>query len=427
MPGRLANRLKQVTLGVTKNWAKQRKAEERHASAEANRRARLTRVRDDYWNFRSASFHVMERAYLAASANGTLPASARQVMYQARPLVQQMVDRPLDDQYFCQTLLPDYIEESGVDWDITYDDRGHFIEPHTKCKIGLGTISVRNYLARLTEPNLTDPDFAPGGVKTHGPDGCFGAVLFTEKEGFFPLFEAVNLAEKYDLAIMSTKGMSVTAARQLADKMCGPRGISVLVLHDFDKAGLSILATLRDNTRRYTYRHKIKIVDLGLRLPHVEEFDLQSEDAFDKGATFSRRMNLRKNGATDEEIEFLLEERVELNAMTSDQLVNFIKRELEQHGIKKIVPDEAVLAETYRLASRNDKIKKIVARAVKELNGKDTEPPFGLAEQVAEYLEDNPKARWDEAVKVIHGRLTAPADSGLEKGDHKSSDLRPNP
>ena len=35
----LANRLKQVTLGVTKNWAKQRRAEERHASAEANRRA----------------------------------------------------------------------------------------------------------------------------------------------------------------------------------------------------------------------------------------------------------------------------------------------------------------------------------------------------------------------------------------------------
>ena len=33
-------------------------------------------------------------------------------------------------------------------------------------------------------------------------------MLFIEKEGFLPLFEAVHLAERYDLAIMSTKGMS---------------------------------------------------------------------------------------------------------------------------------------------------------------------------------------------------------------------------
>ena len=35
----------------------------------------------------------------------------------------------------------------GVDWDIVYDDRGHFTEPHTEKSIGLGTIAVRNYLA----------------------------------------------------------------------------------------------------------------------------------------------------------------------------------------------------------------------------------------------------------------------------------------
>ena len=41
----------------------------------------------------------MEQAYMAASANGTLPASARQVMYQARPLVQDLMGgRQLDDQ-----------------------------------------------------------------------------------------------------------------------------------------------------------------------------------------------------------------------------------------------------------------------------------------------------------------------------------------
>ena len=98
----MAERLEDLVVDVTKDWAKQRKAEERHASAAANRRARLIRA-SDYYNFRSAASEVMEQAYMAASANGTLPASARQVMYQARPFIQEkMGGQQLNDQYFCQ-------------------------------------------------------------------------------------------------------------------------------------------------------------------------------------------------------------------------------------------------------------------------------------------------------------------------------------
>jgi hypothetical protein len=53
-----------------------------------------------------------------------------------------------------------------------------------------------------------------------------------------PLFDKVQLAERY--AIMSTKGMSVT----LVDTLDVP----LLVLHDFDKSGFSIAATLRRDT-----------------------------------------------------------------------------------------------------------------------------------------------------------------------------------
>ncbi len=51
---------------------------------------------------------------------------------------------------------------------------------------------------------------------------------------------AFKLAERYDIAIMSTKGMSNTASRELIDKLCGdiPR-CPLYVLHDFDKAGFS--------------------------------------------------------------------------------------------------------------------------------------------------------------------------------------------
>ena len=390
-------------LGVTKDWAKQRKAEERHASALANRRARLVRA-SDYYNFRSAAFEVMKRAYMAASANGTLPASARQVMYQARPFIQEkMGGQQLNDQYFCQQLLPDYMEEHEAGWDITYDDRGHFTEPHTGRSIGLGTISVRDYLADVGGPKLAEPNFASANVDPRGPDGGFGAVLFIEKEGFLPLFKAVHLSERYDIAIMSTKGMSTTAARTLIDGLYRHQ-VPLLVLHDFDKAGLSIIGTLRRNTKRFTFSHQAEIIDLGLRLADVRELGLaaSAEAAFDRGSDSAKRENLRLNGATRAEVEFLLNQRIELNALTSDQFVAFIESKLRQHGIKKVVPAKHVLAEAYRLFVRSHEAKRVVQRELEHLNsGVNVKVPPDLVERVRTYLEEHPQARWDEAASEI--------------------------
>jgi hypothetical protein len=48
----------------------------------------------------------------------------------------------LNDEYFTQTLLPDYIEANPAEckrWDVLYDARGSLIEPHTNRQIPLGT------------------------------------------------------------------------------------------------------------------------------------------------------------------------------------------------------------------------------------------------------------------------------------------------
>ncbi len=55
--------------GVTKKWAKQRKAEERAASARGRRRDVMIYTRPIY--IRDVAFRVMEKAYMKASANGT--------------------------------------------------------------------------------------------------------------------------------------------------------------------------------------------------------------------------------------------------------------------------------------------------------------------------------------------------------------------
>jgi hypothetical protein len=406
----VADRLKNSVLNVTKDWAKQRKAEERRASALANREARLTRA-SDYYNFRSAAFEIMEEAYLKASANDTLPALARQVMYQARPFIQEMMGgQQLNDQYFCQQLLPDYIDEHGVDCDVTYDDRGHFTEPHTEHSIGLGTIAAREYLDSVRAPTLEEAGLAAAKIGTRGPDGCFGAVLFIEKEGFLPLFRAVHLAERFDLAIMSTKGMSSTAARTLIDNLCQCK-VPLLALHDFDKAGMSIAGTLRRDTRRFSFTRRVKVIDLGLRLTDIRELGLEAsaEDVFDRGSDAAKLRNLKLNGATREEAEFLLQRRAELNALPSDQLVAFIERKLIEHGIRKVVPNDDLLRDAYNLYAKSKRVEEIVAEAISEVDDEDIPVPDDLSARVTALLKKDPKLRWDEAVAaIVEPRLEEP-------------------
>ena len=54
----------------------------------------------------------MEECYMKASDNNTLPATARQIFYVARPLIEEQTDKPLIYAYFSQTLLPNYINET---------------------------------------------------------------------------------------------------------------------------------------------------------------------------------------------------------------------------------------------------------------------------------------------------------------------------
>jgi DNA topoisomerase VI subunit A len=100
--------------------------------------------------------------------------------------------------------------------------------------------------------------------------------LFIEKEGFSALLAQAQIAERFDVAIMSTKGMSNVAARMLIDRIA-PCIDSVLVMHDFDVSGFTIFGTLGSDGRRYTFDNDVHVIDLGLRLADVREMDLQSE------------------------------------------------------------------------------------------------------------------------------------------------------
>jgi hypothetical protein len=304
--------------------------------------------------------------------------------------------------YFSQTLLPDYIEEHGVHWDVVYDARGHFLEPHTNRRIGCGTIEVGNYLHAMKEPSIVPAEFSGANVDIIGPVGNLSAVLFCEKEGFNPLFKAVNLANRYDLMIVSTKGQSVTAGRQLIDNVCGDYDLPLFVLHDFDVAGFSILGVLQRDTRRYQFVNFLEVTDLGLRLADITGLERELAAAT-KTSPDILRAQLAENGATDEEIDILLNERIELNAMASDALIEMIERKLKEYSLEKVIPDEDMLAETYRAFHRGQQLRKKFAELEEEFDAEESEidVPANLKVQVDAILDKHPDLRWDDAIQIV--------------------------
>ena len=399
----------------TKKWTRTRKAEERSPASRSYRYSRMTHERGV--SFKEAAVQVMESAYLKASGDGQYPANARQIMYAARGHIQKVTGKQLEPNYFTQTLLPDYLQETGVDWNVVYDARGHFKEPHGGKSFGVGTLEVRDYLARLHDPKLIIAQLSQAKVEIHGPSGNFGAVLFIEKEGFDPILKTARIADKFDTAIMSTKGMSVTAARELADEMCHDYDIPLLLLHDFYKSGFAIAGTLQRDTRRYEFQNSIRTIDLGLSLADVQAMNLESEYQHHPKARKAVLMaNLRENGATEEEIDFMFADfdklrstrRVERNAMTSPQFVEFIERKLRENGVAKIVPDEVLLAEVCVGFEKERRLEKAL-RNLGEIDMTDFATPEDLQRRVKELLKEQPTLRWDAAIRVIV------ASSGLSK------------
>jgi hypothetical protein len=394
---------------VTKDWTRQRKQELKDQQAILRRREKLTVVRR--LSQKEVAYAYMPTAYRKASAQGTLPAHARQIMYAARGYIQSKTRETLSDEYFTQNLLPGYLidyPEKTRDWDVVFDARGHLVEPHTGRKVALGTLPVRQYVRGL--------DAARGRTvssclyPTIGPKHRYRAVLFIEKEGFIPLFEKTDLANRYDIAIMSTKGVSTTAARELIDQVCGRQKVPLLILRDFDKAGFTIAGTLQRATWRFSFRYAAQVTDLGLRLADVENYGLEAESV-SYGKT-NPKFNLRDNGATQEEIEFLAGrsdgyhhygQRVELNAFASDQLMKWIESKLEENDIDKLIPEQEILETQYRRECERQFIDKEIAR-IRQENAErfaTLDIPSDLTDLIRDRFTEDKAQSWDEALSAI--------------------------
>jgi hypothetical protein len=409
---------KRRTLRESNRDALDQEAIERLRERQAVKRQKLT--------IKMSAWSVMKRAYMLASDNGTLPANIRQIMYAARPLVLKLVGKCWSHSgSFTQGLLPDYMathKTSG--WDVVADARGHFTEPHSSENIGIGTLDVRGYVGSWMDSDDVGTDVEPpeldDSFPTSGPVNRFKYALFIEKEGFDPLLERAQIAERYDMAIFSSKGMSVIAARKLVDEL-SQAGVTVFVLHDLDRDGLLIAHWLSHDSERYRFKFPPNVVDLGLRLADVQKMKLQWEPLVYSQKKDPADALLACDNVTKEEIDFLVGEqtdskhwsgrRVELNAMTSRQFIDWLEAQFKEHGVEKLVPAEATLEIAWQRALMIAKMNEAVGRVRKQFKKRATKnvtkkqnAPRDLAKRLREVLERHPALAWDKALVQIASR-----------------------
>jgi hypothetical protein len=78
-----------------------------------------------------------------------------------------------------------------------------------------------------------------------------------------------------------------------------------------------------------------------------------------------------------------------------------IETKLKAYGLKKVVPDEDLLAETYRAFHRSQELRERFEEMERDEEADEIEIPTNLTEQVRAILGEHGDLRWDDAIKIV--------------------------
>jgi hypothetical protein len=267
--------------------------------------------------------------------------NARQLFYALRPIVKDEIDEELKIGNFT-AIITDYEDEYGEIAGMYREPRGSITHPHRSETITLGTLMVEDY---------------------ERPEWNFNKLVYIEKEGANEALKAAGWLERHDCAVMSSKGFSTRAARDLIDKLAAhDEPITVYAVTDADAYGSMIYQTLDQETKARGAR-KIKIVHLGLHPWEAVEIGLEVEtvevktnkDSEDKRKPVADYIKARTDTAPDDDTweDWLQTHRVELNAMTTPQFIAWLDRKMQKYVGKLVPPETVVKAELeQRLATK---------------------------------------------------------------------------
>jgi hypothetical protein len=280
---------------------------------------------------------IMDQVPAAASkagGDGRFRYSPRQLFYVVRDALGE-----LDWNYFCQVLTM-YENEYGDLHGLHRDARGIVYHPHLGEEIPLGTLNVETY---------------------RRPPWTFRHALYCEKEGFIRILRDARWPERHDTALLTSKGFASRAARDLLDLLGDhDEEVTLFCIHDADGSGTLIYETLQEGTAARPGR-RVKVINLGLEPREAREMGLAVE-TFERAA----RAVPVAGYVDDDEREWLQTHRIELNAMTTDQFLDWLDRKFEQYDAGRLVPPVSAARTELRECVERRARQELVDRVVRE-------------------------------------------------------------
>ena len=312
--------------------------------------------------------------------------------------------------YLCW-VIP-YREEYGPIRSLYYDPRGVLYEPHTGVEVQLGTREVDAY---------------------RFPERVYDKILYIEKKGLWPILKAAGLAEKYDMAVVAAEGYATEAVRTLFRQADKEQDYQLFVLHDADPAGYNIARTLSEETRRMPGYH-VDVIDLGLKLEDALDIGLETEEftrkkALPKGLELTETERRHFEGRQVGSKSWICA-RVELNALSGPELVEYIQRKLEEAGATgKVIPPEEHVEQKERECARDKLRDRVRGRLEEMLSGLEEDAFSNLwetqeeeliqgntYEQLSERLGRNPSVSWKaELSSLLNSRFDEDTEDEIDR------------
>jgi hypothetical protein len=324
-----------------------------------------------------------------AAGEGKLHFEQRQVFYAIRPGYMEQFGEEPNYQTFTQAVT-EYEAKRGPIPNLVRDARGYIYDPHTRTETPLGTVDV----ARYSRPQWT-----------------FNKVLYIEKQGFVSALRQINWPERNDCALMTSKGQSCRAAKDLVDGLADTdEPCRVFCLHDADGYGTRIYHAFQEGTEARG-RRRFEIVNLGLDPAEGRAMGLQVE-------SFEPKCKVQVGDyVPPDDREWLQTNRIELNAMTTPQFVAWLDAKMSHYEGKVIPPDDVLkdkFDETVQIRLRSAIEQAILDRyniddlldgAMDDLEDAYDEAIESLRDEVAKRLRINPIRLWDSPVEQIATKL----------------------
>jgi hypothetical protein len=367
-----------------------------NAVATAMRKAQRAAPKDKKISQKDVVLDNLDAVIASVSGDGAYRFNTRQIFYQLRPIVLEETGEELKLGNYT-SIITDYEADYGEISGMYREPRGSIYHPHRGETITLGTLMVEQY---------------------ERPVWTFNKLVYIEKEGANEALKEVRWGERHDCAIMSSKDFSTRAARDLIDKLAEhDEPVEVFCAHDADAPGTMIFQTLQEATRARGAR-KIKIVNLGLEPWEAVAAGLEVETVplGEKRKAVADYVLEHENG--EYWANWLQTQRVELNAMTTPEFIQWLDDKMDAHGAIKLIPPPDVIVAELETRLESNVRDAITERILREARVEDqitaamaaiTRPDASeLQAGIEDLFKQEPEAEWRKHIETTADGLAPP-------------------